>query len=144
VSRLEAAGIVQSERVGNARLVRPDPASPVHAELAALLAKAFGPAPYLESALSKVPGVEHAYIFGSWARRFGGESGPLPRDVDVLVVGSPDPDAVYRVARDVGGRLGIDVNPVLLSAAEWSEPGGLARRVRQGPVVELELSGDDR
>jgi predicted nucleotidyltransferase len=142
--RLEQAGLLVSRRVGNTRTVRPDPESPVHRELSALLAKAFGPAPLLERALAPLAGIEHAFIFGSWARRFHGEPGPLPRDVDLLVVGAVDPDLVYRAAEEVEGALGVEVNPILVGPADWEHPSGIVARVKQQPVVELSIHADDR
>jgi predicted nucleotidyltransferase len=137
VTRLEEAGIVTSERIGNTRIVRPDTNSPIYGELRALLTKSFGPAPMLEARLAGVRGVEKAFIFGSWARRFRGEPGPLPRDIDVLVVGDADPDEVYRATREVEDELGIEVNPVVVAEPELSARGGFGGRVLSGPVVEL-------
>src|SRR5436853_3289537 len=57
VERLERAGLVASRRVGKSRVVRPDPDSPVYAELRALVAKAYGPAPLLEQQLDEIEGV---------------------------------------------------------------------------------------
>jgi predicted nucleotidyltransferase len=144
VERLEKAGLLTSRRVGNARIVRPDPDSPVYGELYALLAKAFGPAPLLETELSRVEGIDEAYIFGSWARRFHGEPGALPRDVDLLVIGSADPNEVYRAAQTVEERLGLEVNPIVVGEADWDHPLGLLARVRQEPLVELALGDADR
>jgi predicted nucleotidyltransferase len=141
VDRLEAAGILTSRRVGAARVVRADPGSPIYSELRALLGKAFGPAPLLEKALSHVAGVDEAFIFGSWARRFAGEPGALPRDVDVLVIGSALPDDVYRAARSVEDQLGLEVNPIVMSEEEWQAAGGLVARVRREPLVALEVNG---
>jgi DNA-binding transcriptional ArsR family regulator len=143
VDRLEGAGLLTSRRVGNTRIVRADPDSPVHGELAALLAKAFGPAPLLEAALARLGGIQHAFIFGSWARRFHGEPGPLPRDVDVLIVGEVDPDDLYRAAEEVEGALGVEVNPILVGPEDWEHPSGVVARVREQPVVELSIDADD-
>lgn len=139
VTRLEQAGIVTSKRIGNTRIVRPDADSPIYAELAALLTKGFGPAPLLEARLAGVAGVAKAYIFGSWARRFHGEPGPLPRDIDVLVVGDADPDEVYRATRDVEEQLGIEVNPVVVAESELTRRSGFGRRIIDGAVVELDV-----
>ena len=125
--------------------MRPDPDSPVYRELRDLLAKAFGPAPLLERELARVEGVAEAYIYGSWARRFHGEPGALPRDVDLLVVGPADPEEVYRAAQAVEQRLGLEINPIVVGDADWDHPLGLLERVKNQPVVELAVSdADDR
>jgi predicted nucleotidyltransferase len=110
-----------------------------------LLAKAFGPAPLLESELARLEGVQEAYIFGSWARRFHGEPGALPRDVDLLVIGSADPEEAYRAAHVVEQRLGLEINPIVVGDADWDHPLGLLARVKNEPVVELAVAdADDR
>ncbi len=139
IAALDQAGIIRSERMGNARLVAANVDSPYHAELRSLLLKAFGPATVLASLLAEVRGVEQAYIFGSWARRYQGEPGPAPNDLDLLVVGSPDPSDVYSVAREAEDRLSTEVNPVVMSWDEWSNPTGLAARVKDQPLIELTI-----
>ncbi|MEX0674712.1 MAG: helix-turn-helix domain-containing protein [Gaiellaceae bacterium] len=142
VTRLEEAGIVVSERVGKTRLVRPNPASPFREELAALVVKAFGPVPVLREQLGAVPGVEEAYIFGSWAVRLSGQPGPPPQDIDVLVIGEPELDLVYRAASEAERPLGRAVNPTLVSPGEWERAeSGFLRTVKARPLVPL-LPGD--
>jgi predicted nucleotidyltransferase len=145
VERLERYGVLTSDRVGRTRVVRVDPDSPVYPELRALVLKALGPAPLLARKLADVEGIRGAYIFGSWARRSTGEPGPLPRDVDLLVVGEADPNAVYAAVREVEAGLGVEINPVVVSDEEWRHPLGLLERVKQGPLVELGVrDADDR
>lgn len=139
VALLDRAGIVVSERVGNVRLVTANTESPYHDELSSLLLKAFGPAAVLASRLRGIGRVDRAYIFGSWARRYSGEPGPAPHDLDLLVVGTIDPSEAYRVARQAEESLGMEVNPVVLSPEEWTTPKGLARRIKTGPLVEVPL-----
>jgi predicted nucleotidyltransferase len=93
--------------------------------------------------LASVSGVGRAYIFGSWARRYRGEAGELPRDVDLLVIGSADPDAVYQAARTVEDRLGVAINPIVVTDDEWRRQKGLLARVQREPLVELNVAYDD-
>lgn len=142
VTRLEEAGIVASERVGKTRLVRPNPSSPFREELAALVLKAFGPVPVLRERLGAVPGIEEAYVFGSWAERLSGQPGAPPQDVDVLVIGAPDLERVYRAASEAELPLGRAVNPTLVSRGEWERAeSGFLRTVKARPLVTV-LAGD--
>ena len=141
IALLDRAGIVASQRVGNVRLVRANADSPFHDDLSSLLLKALGPAAVLAASLRGTEGVDQAYIFGSWARRYRDEEGPAPNDLDLLVVGTVDPKHVYGLAREAEDRLGIDVNPVVLSPEEWASAKGLARRVRAEPLVEVVIRG---
>jgi hypothetical protein len=67
--RLEGSGLIRSVRSGRERRVSANRDSPFFPELEALVRKAFGPVAVLRAALGGVPGVEEAWIFGSWARR---------------------------------------------------------------------------
>lgn len=138
VERLQAAGVVTSRRVGNVRLVRANRDLPYFDELHALLLKTYGPVAVVSLAVEDVDGIEEAYIFGSWARRYLGETGAFPGDIDLLVVGEPDPDAVYEACRLAEDRLRSVVNPTILTTAEWKRPRtGFVKTVKKGPKVAL-------
>jgi hypothetical protein len=141
--RLVTAGLVREARRGQARLIRAESGSPVSRPLTDLLAVTYGPLPVLGDLLSGVPGVEQAYIYGSWAARYLGEPGPVPHDVDVLVIGTTDRDGLYDVAREAEGRLGREVNISMVSPQYWESPDpadSFMRHVRERPLVRLELS----
>jgi predicted nucleotidyltransferase len=141
--RLVTAGLVRDARRGQTRLIRAVTGGPVSRPLTDLLAVTYGPLPILSDLLSGVPGVEQAYIYGSWAARYLGEPGPVPRDVDVLVVGSADEDNLYDVARQAEDRLGREVNISGVSPQYWEAPDpadSFMRHVRERPLVRLELS----
>src|SRR5665647_1926137 len=55
--RLERAGLIESERIGNQRRLRANEASPFYPELRGLLIKAFGPVAFLGVDLANVPGI---------------------------------------------------------------------------------------
>lgn len=120
--------------------------TPLARPLTELIAVSFGPLPLLTEALQQVAGVERAYIYGSWAARYSGEPGPPPADVDVLVVGSSDPDELFDAAERAGRQLRRDVNvhrvPVTVWEAPTSDP--FLTSVRDRPLVELELNRGDR
>jgi len=138
VDRLETAGLLRSRRVGNLRLVRGDPTSPVLAEVRALALKTLGPAYVLAQELDRVGGIEAAWIYGSWAARAAGQPGPPPQDLDVLVVGTPDRNAVHRAARAAEERLGREVNALIRSPEAWATSAdGFLTTLRTGPLVPI-------
>lgn len=142
VARLVDAGLLADRRAGNLRLVRRGPETPVTRPLTDLLAVTYGAVPVLADALSDVPGVEAAYIYGSWAARYSGEPGPVPGDVDVLVVGTADLDTLDEIAREAGRRLDREVSIHRVSSAYWAKPpanDAFLASVRSRPLVELEL-----
>lgn len=138
VDRLSKAGLLKVRSLGRMKLVEANQDSTYFPELRALLLKAAGPAVVLGDRLRRIPGIDEAYVFGSWARRYEGEIGPPPADVDVMVVGDADPDAVEAACLQAGRRLGLEVNPVVLSGAEWRRSrSGFVRHVRKGPLVQV-------
>lgn len=138
VNRLVAAGLLEGRRLGRLHLVKPNRSSPYYPELSGLLLKALGPLAVLSEHLRAVAGIEEAYLFGSWARRYHGEVGQPPGDIDVVVIGAPDVDEVYDACRDAGQVLGQEVNPVILTPDEWrSGTSGFIRQVRTSPLVPL-------
>ncbi|GAA3442997.1 MarR family transcriptional regulator [Planomonospora venezuelensis] len=118
--RFAAAGLTKERRHGNLRLIRADTDTIVARPLTDLLAVAFGPAAVLPPLLQSIPGIEEAYIYGSWAARHANRPGPIPRDVDVLVVGSADEDELYDAAREAERILGREVDISRISSASWA------------------------
>jgi hypothetical protein len=142
-SRLVGAGLLVDRRVGNVRLVRAAVDTPLTRPLTDLLAVTYGPLPVLTDALAAVPGIERAFIYGSWAARYQGEPGPVPHDVDVLVIGSVDVDELDKVAQQAQQRLGRAVQIRRVRPAVWrrADPGDpYLQAVREGPLVELHLA----
>ncbi|GAA1835223.1 ArsR family transcriptional regulator [Luedemannella flava] len=139
--RLVSAGLVLEQRRGNMRLLRANLDTPLARPLTELLVLTYGPAVVLGELLATVDGVREALIYGSWAARYSGEAGPVPRDVDVLVVGSADEDVLFDAARAAERRLGREVNVRQVSVATWesTDDNPFLASVRGRPTVQLEL-----
>jgi DNA-binding transcriptional ArsR family regulator len=118
--RLSGAGLTVERRHGNLRLIRADMNTIVAKPLTDLLAVTYGPAAVLPPLLEPIPGIDEAYVYGSWAARYANHAGPPPRDVDVLIVGSPDADAVYDAARTAERTLGREVNISQIPSRSWT------------------------
>jgi predicted nucleotidyltransferase len=141
--RLEQAAIFVSRRVGRSRLVSANTRSPVYEPLARLVLISFGPALVVGEELAGVEGITEAYLFGSWAARYQGISGQAPADLDVLVVGSPDRDAVHDAVLRAERRLGMPVNATVRSQHAWEEEAeGFIRTVKAGPLVAVEVGAE--
>lgn len=142
-SRLVAAGFIADSRRGNVRLLRAVIGTPVSRLLTDLLEVTYGPLPVLTDLLAAQNGVRAAFIYGSWAARYSGEPGPVPGDVDVLVIGAADRDDLDDVARAAQERLGRPVNIRRITPDAWaeSEPdNAFIASVRQRPLIELPLA----
>src|SRR6478752_1370219 len=82
--RLIAAGLLTSRSVGRSRLLSASATHYAIRPLTELLQVSVGP--------------ERVLIFGSWAERYRGTAGTPPRDIDVMVVGTPGRGDVYDAA----------------------------------------------
>jgi DNA-binding transcriptional ArsR family regulator len=137
VRRLLEAGLLSERRVGQARLVRPNPGSPLTQPVRDLLLVSAGPVPLLAAELRGISGVQAAFLYGSFAARMRGEPGNAPNDIDVMVVGTPDPMAVYEACRRVGDQVGREVNATIMTPAEIQEHSGFLAQVRRSATVPI-------
>lgn len=138
ISRLLKSGLLtEGERVGNYRLFAPNKTSPFYRPLYDLILVFAGPVPLLIEELTPVPGIEWVALFGSWAQRLLGNPGGTPRDVDVLVVGTPDVRQINRACSKISKNLGWEVNPIILTRAEWHEETPFLRQVRGDGLIPV-------
>jgi predicted nucleotidyltransferase len=105
-----------------------------------LLAVTYGPLPVLTDLLADVEGITEAYIYGSWAARYRGEPGPAPADVDVLVIGTADPDSLDEAAEQAQRTLHRPVSirrvrPETWRAASPADP--FLQSVKTRPLVSI-------
>ena len=112
--------------------------TPIIRPLTDLLVVTYGPLPVLTELLADVGGIAQAFIYGSWAARYRGEPGPVPIDVDVLVVGDADPDELDYAAAQAERVLRREVNVRRVRPEVWSAgEDPFLRTVRERPLVEL-------
>lgn len=138
VTRLVQAGLLSTTPQGRSLLVSANDQNPAVHPLRELVLIAFGPRQVVAEEFRPIAGIKELHIFGSWAARYLGEAGPVPGDVDVLVIGTVDRDAVYDAADRAAKRLRREVNPTVVSAQRWQtgeEP--FLRQVRARPLVPL-------
>jgi hypothetical protein len=121
VERLLEVGLLKDSRIGRTRLLSPNMASPAYRPLRDLVLVAFGPREVIMQEFSELNGLEGLLIYGSWAARYGGEEGPEPGDIDVLVIGNVDRDDTFEAAERAQARLEREVNPQLVSSSRWHE-----------------------
>lgn len=123
LARLESLGVVRRRPDG--RLVRYELVedNPRWRALRALIRELADPADVLRNALSDVPGIGAAFVFGSFARGDTREDS----DVDVFILGENIPDRVlFPRTMEASILLGREVNVVDLTHDE------LARRIASG------------
>ncbi len=138
VARLLEAELLTATRRGRINLVVPNRELAYFPDLRDLIIKAAGPPYVLARMLRPLTGIDAAYIYGSWARRYHGEVGEYPSDIDVLIIGDPDVDEVYDALLEAESELRIDVNPTIVSKEEWRHPNTVfLKTVAEEPLVPV-------
>lgn len=70
--------------------------------------------------------------------RYLGEPGQAAADIDLLVVGQPDMDALADAVTRAGARLGREVAPTVLTVREWGDgANGSVRALWDAPRVPV-------
>lgn len=144
VANLLNTSVLTASTERGRKVVQANTDSAIYLELASLLLKTVGPKVVLETALEGAPDVDEAYIYGSWAARYLGEPGSEPKDIDVLVVGTPHVQDIRRRADVASEQLGRDVNVTVLAPAEWTgATSGFISHVRASPLVALNVAASE-
>jgi DNA-binding transcriptional ArsR family regulator len=137
VTRLLDAGILSERQVGRTRLIRSNPDSPLTVPLREILTVVSGPVILLAEEFERIDGIQSAFLYGSFAARLRGVDGPAPQDIDVMVVGAPDVEAVYEACARVETAVHRPVNPTILTAEELEASSGFLDAVRSSPLVPV-------
>ena len=135
--RLLAAGILAERQIGRTRLIRANADSPLVPPLRDILTIATGPAAMLAVKFAEIHGIAYAFLYGSFAARMRGVPGEAPNDIDVMVVGSPDAEAVYDACDRVADSVRRPINPTILTCAEVEAESGFLTQIRASPIVPV-------
>lgn len=145
IERAEESGVVRSRRLGNSRLVRAETSGLLTGPLSDLLMRSVGAKQVITEALTEVPGIEAAYLYGSWVARFLGTGGPVPRDIDLLILGEPDRGLLERAITVAEHKLARPIGLTIRKVSWWHEGKDAFRReLAKRPILELFDHGDDR
>ncbi|MBI2973767.1 MAG: nucleotidyltransferase domain-containing protein [Armatimonadetes bacterium] len=129
LARLERLGLLVTRRQGREKYYRANERHPLFPDLKRIVYKTAGLGDVLREALAGIAGVGAAFIYGSVAK--GGER--VTSDIDLMVIGSPNPDRLHDALKKAEKALGRDVNVVTMGTDEWKE----RRRTRDAFVYDL-------
>lgn len=139
VNLLVDGGILLDRRAGRTRQVSVNPDYPLIGPLTTMVEATYGALPVIAEALKELTGIEDAFIYGSWAARHSGESGPLPRDIDVVVVGTVNHRELAAAAQLATAQLLTEVNARRVSPEAWAAGADpFIKTIRSRPLVRLE------
>lgn len=115
INNMENEGILVSEYRGNARYFRANKQYPLYKELRSIVFKTSGVAGSIQEALGRVGDIEHAFIYGSYAR----DKDNYMSDVDLLIIGECDEDKLVTELDRLERRLQREINYTLYTLAEF-------------------------
>ena len=123
------------------RRVRAQTRHPLYGAISQIILSAYGPPIVVAEEFAGIDGADAVVLFGSWAARHAGHAGRMPNDVDVLVIGDADRDAVDLAAERVQERLGFPTQAVVRTRAQWeSGDESFLREVKSRPMHALLVS----
>ena len=139
VARLVEHGILRTTSVGRNTLVSANWSLPWAKDLKSILVQTIGIIGQLGQALSKVDGIEAAYVYGSWAARHAGEPGPSPNDIDVAIVGTVPLSRARAALRVVESDQHVEINPVVVDRDRWNarKPEPFIKQLKSRPLVAI-------
>jgi predicted nucleotidyltransferase len=145
LTRLEAVGLVTTQRIGNQKHYQANADSPVFAELAGLVRKTVGLVEPLRAALAPMAGrITVAFVYGSIAKG----TDHAGSDIDLMVIADAlDYGELYAALPVAEEALGRTISPNLMDCAEWrrksAEPDSFAARIAAQPRLFVLGSADD-
>lgn len=136
---LTAAGLVNTERVGNLKMFQANPHCPVFKDLVALTRKTVGIQAMLTQALQPLKSkLLKACIYGSVAQ----QTDTARSDIDIMLVGHDlRLSEVMECLHNLEAELGRKINPTCYTEQEFAtrlaDPDSFVSHVLQKPVLDL-------
>jgi predicted nucleotidyltransferase len=125
--RLEREGLFRSEVSGRQKYFQLNRGYSLFGEVRGIIAKTVGAVPLMALALKRIPGIEEAYLYGSFARN----QQDAASDIDVLVIGNPPSEPLAQAMQRLERQLGREINYTVLPRKEFE-----ARRMRKDAFLE--------
>ncbi|MDD5079019.1 MAG: nucleotidyltransferase domain-containing protein [Candidatus Omnitrophica bacterium] len=113
--RLEAEGVFLTRKRGNHAYYSINKSYSLFSELKSIVFKTVGVDGALKQSLSKIKGIELAFIYGSFAK----QSENAASDIDLFIMGNIDENKLIREIKKAEGSLKREVNYTLYTTDEF-------------------------
>jgi predicted nucleotidyltransferase len=127
--KLQRDDLLKTQKIGNLLYYSLNQNHPLFEELKSIVSKTIGVEASLIAALSSLPNVKAAFIFGSFASKSEKETS----DIDVMIIGKPDVSLLNEKVRELEQRLKREIN---LSVYSWREYQA-KKRAKRGFIIDL-------
>lgn len=115
LNRLEKAGMLCSETVGNKKMFRANDQHPLFSEIHNILLKQIGIDRVVEQVIDRLGNVERVYLIGDFSR------GMDSTIIDLLIVGSIDRSYLLRLLEKAEKMVNRKIRYLLYDTAEFSD-----------------------
>jgi predicted nucleotidyltransferase len=127
LGRLEREGLFRSEVRGRQKYFRLNREYPLFDEARKIITKTIGAAPLIAHSLRSVEGICQACLYGSFAC----DQQDATSDIDVLIVGVPQEEALAQAMARLERQLGREINYTVLAPKEFQ-----SRRAQKDTFLE--------
>ena len=117
LQNLETLGLLISEKHGNRRFYSLNENFFLYPELKGIIFKTTGVLGLLKEAVTKLKGIEAAFIYGSYATGKEIESS----DIDLMIIGKPDLTELNEVISGLEDKLNREINYMCFDREEYEE-----------------------
>jgi predicted nucleotidyltransferase len=119
LAKLTAAGLITVQRLGNQKHYQANPATPIFAELRAIVLKTFGLTDVLQQALLPIADkIRLAFIYGSIAK----QQDTSKSDIDLMIISDTLTYAdIFPLLEKAEAQLARPINPSIYSTSEWKQ-----------------------
>jgi len=117
LKRLEEIGFLKSEREANIRFYWLNKDFVLYPELKSMVLKTLGVAGEIGGSLKEIGDINFAFIYGSVAKNLENAKS----DIDVMVIGDPDMDALTEAVTNVERALQREINFTVFGLEEWQQ-----------------------
>ena len=117
LKKLEKVGIIKSEKRNNLRYYFLNKQNSLFAEWEGIVKKTIGIENELKNIIQEISRIEHAFIFGSYARGdFKSES-----DIDLFIIGNPEENELIRQITKLEKEINREINYHIYSEKEFKK-----------------------
>lgn len=135
--KLEKFGLFKKRREANLLYFGLNKKHPLYNEIKSIVFKTIGVAGSLKKDLLKIPHIDYAFIFGSFAKReeyFGS-------DIDLMIIGNPDEDLLIKKISKLEEKLRREINYHIYSRSDLKkkikEKNSFIINIIKGPKIFL-------
>ncbi len=115
INTMEKDGILLSEYRANARYFKVNKDYPLYAELKNIVFKTVGIAGSIKAVLKKIGGIDHAFIYGSYAKA----ADNYLSDIDLIIVGKCNEDKLIKELDRLETQLKREINYKIYSIKDF-------------------------